>query len=449
MEPFRCDVLIAGGGLVGLALAPALAASGLSVAIVDRRPLAVPAAKVGSDPPFPVVARMGSDSILPTAGRPGSDSTSPPGDLHPSPMGLGKVESDPTFPGNIESDPNLADFDSRIYAISPGSARFLESLGGWPPDGLEAVEAMRIEGDAGGTLAFSAYEMGERALAWIVEERGLCAALLPRLAAEGVRVLAPSAFASLDFAVDAGRLALADGSVVEARLVVGADGLRSWVRGAAGIAATPRPYGQTAVVANFDCDDAHRGIARQWFLRGEGILAWLPLPGRRVSIVWSAPEALAAELMALAPADLAARVAAAGAHALGSFELITPPAAFPLNYLRLPAIVAHRLALVGDAAHGVHPLAGQGVNLGFGDAEALARVLAERGPVADAGAPILLDRYARLRAEPVLAMQTVTDGLARLFDADPRWLGRLRNAGMSAVDRLAPVKRSLAQPALR
>jgi 2-octaprenyl-6-methoxyphenol hydroxylase len=142
-------------------------------------------------------------------------------------------------------------------------------------------------------------------------------------------------------------------------------------------------------------------------------------------------------------------VVAHGDAVLGPFAPITPPAALPLAFLRLPAMLAHRLALVGDAAHGVHPLAGQGVNLGFGDAEALARVLAERGPVADAGAPILLERYARLRAEPVLAMQTVTDGLARLFGADPRWFARLRNAGMSAIDRIPPVKRALAQPALR
>ncbi|MCL4763773.1 MAG: FAD-dependent monooxygenase, partial [Burkholderiales bacterium] len=118
-------------------------------------------------------------------------------------------------------------------------------------------------------------------------------------------------------------------------------------------------------------------------------------------------------------------------------------------FLRLPAMVAHRLALVGDAAHGVHPLAGQGVNLGFGDAEALAAILAQRGPLADPGAPLLLERYARRRAEPVLAMQTVTDALARLFGAPPRWLGWLRNAGLSAVDRLPPVTRALAQPALR
>jgi 2-polyprenylphenol 6-hydroxylase len=107
------------------------------------------------------------------------------------------------------------------------------------------------------------------------------------------------------------------------------------------------------------------------------------------------------------------------------------------------------VALVGDAAHGVHPLAGQGVNLGFGDAEALAGVMAERGPVTDPGAPVLLTRYARRRAEPVLAMHAVTDGLARLFGASAPWLRVLRNAGLSAVDRLPLVKRALAQPALR
>jgi 2-octaprenyl-6-methoxyphenol hydroxylase len=388
MPAERFDVVIAGAGLVGLALAPALARAGLSVAIADRAPLAAPAW-------------------------------------------------------------DEASWDARVYAISPGSARFLGDVGAWPPARLEAVEAMRIEGDAGGTLAFSAYDLGERALAWIVEERALRAALLPPLHAAGVQVLAPATFAALAFEAHAARVTLAGHDPIEAGLVVAADGLRSWVRGTAGLAATPRPYGQTAVVANFACDASHRGIARQWFLGSEGILAWLPLPGRRISIVWSAPEALANELMTLDAGDLAQRVARAGHDALGPLAPLTPPAAFPLHFLRLPAAVAHRLALVGDAAHGVHPLAGQGVNLGFGDAEALARVLADRGPVGDPGAPILLERYARLRAEPVLAMQAVTDGLAKLFGAPPRWLARLRNAGLAAVDRLPPVKRALAQPALR
>jgi 2-octaprenyl-6-methoxyphenol hydroxylase len=231
--------------------------------------------------------------------------------------------------------------------------------------------------------------------------------------------------------------------------VVGADGLRSWVRSAAGLLAVPRPYGQTAVVDNYDCTRAHHGCARQWFRPDGSVLAWLPLPGRRISIVWSAPDALATELLSLTAEALAARVADAGEDALGALVPLGPPSGFPLQYLRLPTSVAHRLALVGDAAHGLHPLAGQGVNLGFGDAEALATVLAQRGPVDDPGAPVLLARYARRRAEPVLAMQAVTDGLARLFEPSGPWLRTLRNAGLSAVDRLPALKRILAQPALR
>ena len=143
------------------------------------------------------------------------------------------------------------------------------------------------------------------------------------------------------------------------------------------------------------------------------------------------------------------RASRPAAGALGALESITPGAGFPLALQKLPAMVAHRMALVGDAAHGVHPLAGQGVNLGFGDAEALAAVLRERGPLTDPGAPLLLDRFARRRAAPVFAMQTVTDGLARLFGARSRWIRAARNFGMAAVDGLPPARRFLAHSALR
>jgi 2-octaprenyl-6-methoxyphenol hydroxylase len=387
------DVAIAGAGLVGLSLAVALAEAGLSVALIDRSPLQV-------------------------SGEP----------------------------------PSGHDWDTRIYAISPGSASFLRALGAWqtlPADRIAAVETMRVEGDDGAVLRFSAHDLGERALAWIVEERALREALILKLRTTGVAVHAPRALAAIGFAPESAELRFDDGMTVTARLVVAADGLRSWVRATAGIVAAPRPYGQTAVVANFACERAHHGRAHQWFLADGGILAWLPLPGRRVSMVWSAPDALATELRALAPDVLATRVAAAGGDALGTFECITPAAGFPLQFLRLPAVVAHRLALCGDAAHGVHPLAGQGVNLGFGDVEALAGILRERGPVRDAGAPILLDRYARRRAGPVRAMQTVTDTLAHLFGIRAPWARAARNLGMSAVDRLPFAKRLLAEPALR
>ncbi|MEO8751428.1 MAG: FAD-dependent monooxygenase [Casimicrobiaceae bacterium] len=395
MDSERFDVVIAGAGLVGMALAPALARAGLSVALVDRAPIAAP-----------------------------------------------------------EYDP--ATWDARVYAISPGSAVFLRALGAWqllPADRVTPIEAMRVVGDAGGSLSFSAYDLSERALAWIVEERALRGALLQGVHDAGVTVVGGMPFVGLAWSAGEGTLTLgAPGEpprTLAARLIVGADGVRSWVREAAGIMAQPKPYGQTAVVANFTCQKAHQGEARQWFGRDGGVLAWLPLPGRRISIVWSAPDTLAEELRALTPEALAERVADAGENALGKLVPLTAAAGFPLSLLKLPTTIAHRLVLVGDAAHGVHPLAGQGVNLGFGDAMALAQVEAERGPVTDPGTPLLLERFARRRVEPVLAMQAVTDGLARLFGRPAPWLSTLRNAGLAAVDRLPLVKRALAQPALR
>ena len=385
------DVLIVGAGLVGLALAVALARSGLSVALTDRAPVASP-------------EQGGPDT-----------------------------------------------WDSRVYAISPGSAAFLRRHGAWQQldcGRVQAIESMRVRGDAGGTLEFAAYDLGLRALAWIVEERALRAALVPLVRAAGIAVLGPHDLRAIAWSADAAQVRFGDDTAVAARLVVGADGLRSAVREAAGMVVAPRPYHQTAVVANFATERAHHGRAWQWFRADGGVLAWLPLPGRRVSMVWSAPDALAQELLAQPPADLAARVAAAGDAALGAFTCITPAAAFPLSSLRLSGVVAHRLALVGDAAHGVHPLAGQGVNLGFGDVEALADILHGRGPVDDPGTPFLLERYARRRAEPVRAMQVVTHGLVRLFGTDTGWARAARNRGLTAVDRLPFLKRMLAAPAL-
>ena len=207
-----CDVLIAGAGLVGQALAPALANAGLDVVLVDRAPLAVAPPAAGDD-----------------------------------------------------------DWDSRVYAISPGSASLLRSLGAWqslPADRITPIETMRIEGDDGAVLNFSAYEIGERALAWIVEERSLRAALVPLVHAAKVTTHAPRTLASIRWSAQSAEVTFEEGDSVTARLVVGADGVRSQVREAAGIVAVPRPYAQTAVVANFACERAHHGRAHQWFRDG-------------------------------------------------------------------------------------------------------------------------------------------------------------------------------------
>jgi len=345
-----------------------------------------------------------------------------------------------------------ADWDSRIYAVSPASAAFLRAVGAWSAldaSRVQPVARMEVHGDApGAAITFSAYEAGVAELAHIVESGRLQRALWDGLAEQpNLAVHCPARGAALETSADTAALALTDGRCIRARLVVGADGAASWVRGAARIDAAVQGYGQRGVVANFACERVHRGTAFQFF-RSDGVLAYLPLPGRRVSMVWSTPDARANELLALGPDALCARVAEAGRHALGALELLTPPAAFPLQMLAAERTTDRRVALIGDAAHVVHPLAGQGVNLGFGDARALAEALAGREPFRDCGDPAVLRRYARSRAEAVAAMRTVTDGLHHLFGAKSAIISAIRNAGLNLTDRAPVLKTLLVRQAL-
>jgi ubiquinone biosynthesis UbiH/UbiF/VisC/COQ6 family hydroxylase len=242
-------------------------------------------------------------------------------------------------------------------------------------------------------------------------------------------------------------LSLADGRQLAGRLVVAADGADSWTRQAAGIEVSFKPYGQHGVVANFETELAHRSTAFQWF-RDDGILAWLPLPGNRISIVWSTPQAHAEELLALTPDEFAQHVAAAGDNRLGALRLITPPAGFPLRLMRAPRTVQSRLALIGDAAHAIHPLSGHGINLGFQDGSALADVLRNRPGHIDCGDYSLLRRYERARIEEVVALQRVTDGLHRLFGSPAPPLALLRNFGMNLTNAAPVIKDTLVRYAL-
>ena len=435
------DVLIVGAGLPGLALAIALRGSGLSVALVDRK-------------------------------RPAVESAS-------------DVDRDDAW-------------DSRVYAISPGNARFLDSIGVWPRMDVERlgpVETMRIFGDRPeAQIDFSAFDSGLRALAWIVEQRELMSATLdawadgptetlwcesPPLSLERERVgqqqqgqqqgqpqgqpqvqpqVQPQGQPQEQQEQQAAqqpwqqrqRLTLADGTQLTARLVVGADGLQSWTRQQSGIPGEPKPYGHTAVVANFTMTGRHHGRAWQWFQPDGGALAWLPLAGQRMSIVWSVPSAAADALLALDDARFVHAVAAAGASAasaVGKLTLLTSRATFPLSKMRLSTPIGERLVLIGDAAHGIHPLAGQGLNLGYGDVHALARALNERMPISDPGDRLLLSRYAAGRAFPNLAMSLVTDGLWHLFKAP--FAGVARNHGMAVFNRFPALKAVLMQPAMR
>ena len=385
MSGERYQVIVVGAGLVGAAAALALGRQGLRVALVERQP--------------------------------------------------------------PQSPPDQ--WDTRIYAISPASQRFLERIGAWQrmdAGRVQPVFRMDVSGDTGGAVRLDAYQAGVSHLAAILESGRLQHALWQAIEADGnVALYCPAAIESLDRDETFSRLKLADGRVLEAELIVGADGAASRIREWAGIASTLIPYGQSGVVANFECEQPHRGTALQWFFDSD-ILAWLPLAGgNRLSMVWSTQTAHADELVALNAAVLAEKVQAAGHDRLGALRLLTPAAAFPLRLIRVESAVAPGVALIGDAAHGVHPLAGQGVNLGFGDAEALVEVLVQHRRVF-LGDLRVLQRYARMRAEPVQRMQALTHGLHHLFgDSRAAWM---RNVGMQVVDHLPPLKAALVREAM-
>jgi 2-octaprenylphenol hydroxylase len=337
-------------------------------------------------------------------------------------------------------------FDARVYALTPGNVELLRQLGVWrhiPAARLQPVHAMQVFGDDGrSSLAFDAYQAGVPELAWIVEDSALQDALWQVLDSEVVTGECER------LELDAGVvLTLRDGRRISGALIVGADGASSFVRRAAAIAATEKSYAQAAVVANFHCEKAHEGAASQWF-QGGPVLALLPLPGRQVSMVWSLPADRAASVSSL-PADaLCAEVVAASRGALGRLSLSTPAKSYPLRRLRAGQLVKPRVALAGDAAHVIHPLAGQGLNLGLQDAQSLARVLLAREPGRDPGDLRLLRRYERERAEPILAMNAVVDGLFRLFGSEGKQWSRLRNAGLNLTDRLPVLKNLLIRQAM-
>jgi ubiquinone biosynthesis UbiH/UbiF/VisC/COQ6 family hydroxylase len=344
-----------------------------------------------------------------------------------------------------------AGFDGRVYALSPGSVSFLRDIRAWdsiPPERLTPVHSMQVCGDGdAGSINFDSYEAGVAELAWIVEERVVLEALWRALLSQdGLEIVAPAKCAALSLGTPS-VVTLADGRTIEAGLVVGADGAGSFVRSAAGIAAREIAYGQTAVIANFTCERPHGNVAYQWF-KGGPILALLPLPGNRVSMVWSVPPGRAAELVALNGEALGREVSDASKMALGRLEPLCAPQAFPLRRITADRMVLPGLALAGDAAHVVHPLAGQGLNLGLQDAQSLGRILSGRPPVRGPGDIALLRQYERERSEDILAMRAAVHGLHSLFGAASPVARAMRNSGLNFADRIPVLKNALLRHAL-
>jgi 2-octaprenylphenol hydroxylase len=387
MKPY--DVIIIGGGMVGATLACDLARQHRSVALIEARP--------------------------------------------PEPF---KPE-----------DP----FDLRVSAISRASQHIFEGLEVWPLiEGMRslAYDRMKVwEGGRESELRFDAADIGEPDLGHIIENRVIQTALLERLEIlDEVNLLCPERVRDIDYQEDRVLVELESGQQLSASLLVGADGARSWVREHTGIGQSiVRDYDQKAIVCVVRTEQGHEYTAWQRFL-STGPLAFLPLPDRHYSsIVWSADTAVADEVMALEDEEFCAAITEAFQSRLGKVSWTSQRAAFPLRGTQAAAYVKPRLALVGDAAHTIHPLAGQGVNLGLLDAAVLAEVLeGERDP----GRYLTLRRYERMRRGENTLMMHSMEGFKRLFGSRLPIINELRGAGLSMVNRSPMLKRQFMMQAL-
>lgn len=383
------DVIVVGGGLVGASCALALAQRGLSVILLDSKPSS----------------------------------------------------------GNL---PRQA-WDSRIYAISPGNVAWLQSLGVWDKLDCErvcAIDGMQIWADTNDApLELRSYEANATSLGLIVENQQLQYALWSALERAGVTLLTGVECTELRVEREQAVLKISDGHFLETKLVIAADGGNSWLRTRAGILVQSHDYEQMGVVANYETELPHQNIARQWF-HEDSVLAWLPLSGNRISMVWSADNDKARYLLDLDADALAMEVAMAGVNKLGSLKTITAAVAFPLAMQTARQLVQPRLALVGDAAHQIHPLAGQGMNLGFRDVIALAGVLEEKNTHQDIGDVVLLRHYERARKTDMLTMHHLTHGLHSLFANEQAMVKKIREWGVSLTNRQPGLKRYLIKQAL-
>ncbi|MGZ3275222.1 MAG: UbiH/UbiF/VisC/COQ6 family ubiquinone biosynthesis hydroxylase [Caulobacteraceae bacterium] len=399
--PLSCDVIVVGGGMAGATLALALRSAGLVPVLIERAPM--------------------TDQL---------DET----------------------------------FDGRASAIAFSAFRQWRALG--VADALEP-HAQRIEqilvtdGRSPGaaavgrpspfSLRFDAAEIAARVegepLGYMLENRRIRQGLAGALNASDIQVLAPARLETLEINAGGVRTVLADGRAVEAPLVVAADGRGSTVRKIAGIGVVGWPYKQSGVVATVDLERPHQGVAHEHFLPS-GPFAILPLTEDRASLVWTEATAQADALMAVSPEAFQAYLDRRFGEFLGKATAQANRFNYPLALELAERMTAPRVALIGDAAHGVHPIAGQGLNLGLKDIAALAQVLVEARRLGeDIGSELVLERYARWRRFDNVMLAAATDGFTRLFSNDVPLLRLARGIGMSAVDRIGPARRFFMQEA--
>ncbi|MBM3617373.1 MAG: 2-octaprenyl-6-methoxyphenyl hydroxylase [Alphaproteobacteria bacterium] len=376
------DILIAGGGLVGMATAVALASGGLRVAVVERTP--------------------------------------PPSQL-------------------------AEGFDGRVSAISLGSQKLFAQLGVWERIAALAEPILDIrvsDADSPIFLHYDHREVGDEPFGWIVENRHTRAALFERAKDfANLELLTPASITGIETTSQSAIVTLADGRTLSAPLLIGADGKHSRIRDWAGIKAHTHPYHQTAIVCTIAHTEPHHGLALEKFLP-IGPFAVLPMQNNQSSLVWTESHERAEMLISLPDDAFIEEITRRVGTQLGEISLVGGRFKYPLTLVHAESYISQRVALVGDAAHGIHPIAGQGVNLGFRDVAALAEVLVDAKRLGlDIGAQPTLQAYTRWRSFDAMAMVATTDILNRLFSNNVFPLNAARNLGLGLVGKLPGVKR--------
>ncbi|OWS69405.1 ubiquinone biosynthesis protein UbiH [Polynucleobacter aenigmaticus] len=376
-------------------------------------------------------------------------------------LGLQTIQIAPDLDQAVPA-PQGSEWGQRIYAFSPGTQKLLAHLQVWDAidhSRMQAVRDMRIFGDRGekhDQLHLSAFEAGTPQLAWIGESNVIEHTLDQASRFQSKLERITDVVESIEVDSAGAILRLNNGSALQAQLVIAADGANSPIRTKLGISAKEESYSQSAVVANWICTNAHLDTAYQWFLPGGDIVAMLPLPNKQVSMVWSTSPENAAELLKLDQAVWSEKFSliANGAIAkqLGVLTLNSTPAAFPLRRIRASRFIGPeenpKVALIGDAAHVMHPLAGQGLNLGLRDVATLLNILSKRESFRLPNDKVLLRRYERQRQGDTSALLWVTDKLKKLFSASSGTEKQLRNWGLGIVNRSHFIKRRLIERAL-
>jgi 2-polyprenylphenol 6-hydroxylase len=385
-KSIETDVIVVGAGLVGLSAAIAFAKQGKSVVLVDAKPV---------------------------------------------------------------MNKKTQTWDERIYALSPESETWLKSLDVWSYIEAErvcAIDAMHIW-HGSEELVLSSSDANLPKLGVIIENQNLMRALWQQIKALDVTIITDANCAFLENTEQHISLHLENKNKISAKLIVAADGVKSWVRSQVKIDVKLKEFHQAAIVANFLAEKNHENIARQWFAPHE-TLALLPLPDKHVSMVWSVSTERASELLRLSSVGLVEKVEALAKPELGVLSALGKALSFSLNQQTATSLIAGRVVLVGDAAHQVHPMAGQGVNLGFRDVMALEGILAGVHAMQDIGEKSFLRKYERSRQEDIATMNSLISSLDYLFASRSRLIKNVTNWGLRQLNQQTTIKKLLIQQAV-